>query len=87
MAEPGTITIKVVLDTTEAEAQLAALRAAAMEDLTSQAFGWRFTPLSSSDEYRRISPYIVTMVGKLDGMWISPTDSEYLIQCIRSRTR
>jgi|GEM_PF-6213940 len=43
----------------------------------------------SNDAYRAatISPFIVTIVGKLDGVVISPTDSEYLIQCIRSRTR
>jgi hypothetical protein len=80
MAEPGTITMKLVLDTTEAEAQIAALQVSLRKGAGGFATGGHVRGPAT------ISRFIVDIVGQLDGVVISPTDSEYLIQCIRSRT-
>jgi hypothetical protein len=81
MAAPGTITIKVVLDTDEAEVKLASLRnsAAGLLDMFRYSRGGVIPP-------QPVSKYIADIAGKLDGCRISPQDSDYLISCIKART-
>lgn len=93
MAAPGTVTIKVVLDTAEAEAYIDAVQketadllAALHKEAVDLREGLRRSRGGFIPAPRPISKYIVDIVGKLSGCRISPTDSEYLISCIKSRT-
>jgi len=78
MAEPGTITIKVVLDTTEAEAQIAGLQKRAADLKEAPCF-------HAGPVKQTVGRSAIEISGSMAGCRFSLLDAEYLISCIRAR--